>query len=219
MASNAPAPDRAPPNTSREPRRSRSRAEATRERLLQSANALFAEKGYEGTSIGDVARQAGVGVGTVYHHFTDKRALLLALLYRNDGTRLDDESGGPHAIAFQAADVRSAVKAIVRLIVQLRRDNPAVYPIALDLARRNADVARACDRIETRHRAQLRLDIETGQKLGKVRPDIDPDAGARLLNHFFHAATSRVAEEPVGELSERLVREYADIICGYLLVS
>jgi len=48
--------------------------------VLLAAQGLFARRGYEGTSIGDVARQAQVGVGTVYHHFADKRELLINLL-------------------------------------------------------------------------------------------------------------------------------------------
>jgi AcrR family transcriptional regulator len=201
-----------------DPRRSQPRGAATRERLLAAANGLFAERGYEGTSIGDVARQAGVGVGTVYHHFTDKRALLLVLLERNEGTRLEDETGGPMVAAFEVEDVRGAFMAITRLVVQLRREHPSVFPIGLDLARRDEEVAQVCARIQTHHRAQIRRDIEAGQKLGKVRPEIDVEAAALLLNQLFEGGISRVAQEPPGEASEPLIIEMTDLVCGYLLV-
>lgn len=50
----------------------------TRASILGEARALFVEKGYAGTSIRDVAQAAGVGVGSVHAHFTNKKALLLS---------------------------------------------------------------------------------------------------------------------------------------------
>jgi AcrR family transcriptional regulator len=62
----------------REPRQKRSQAK--RERLKEAALSLFGEKGYDGTSIEDVAREAQVAVGGFYQHFRSKRQLLLALM-------------------------------------------------------------------------------------------------------------------------------------------
>lgn len=50
-------------------------AAATRQALLDSAEALFAAHGYAGTSLDQVATSARVTKGAVYHHFDDKRAL------------------------------------------------------------------------------------------------------------------------------------------------
>jgi AcrR family transcriptional regulator len=57
----------------------RADARRNRERILQSARAAFAESGAE-AQIDDVARHAGVGVGTVYRHFPTKQALLTELV-------------------------------------------------------------------------------------------------------------------------------------------
>src|SRR5258707_7335473 len=54
-------------------------ARRNRERILQSARAVFAETGAD-AQIDDVARHAGVGVGTVYRHFPTKQALLAELV-------------------------------------------------------------------------------------------------------------------------------------------
>jgi AcrR family transcriptional regulator len=53
-------------------------AERNRQRILESAGALFAERGL-GVSMDDIARHAGVGVGTVYRRFPDKELLIEAL--------------------------------------------------------------------------------------------------------------------------------------------
>lgn len=57
----------------------RADARRNRERILAAGRELFSRDGCE-AQIDDVARQAGVGVGTVYRHFPDKAALMEALL-------------------------------------------------------------------------------------------------------------------------------------------
>ena len=55
-------------------------SEATRAALLDTATALFAERGYAGTSLEDVASASQVTRGAVYHHFASKQALFEAVL-------------------------------------------------------------------------------------------------------------------------------------------
>src|ERR1700728_2027176 len=53
---------------------------ATRGQLIDVATSLFAEHGYEGTSIEAVLAAAGVSRGALYHHFAGKEALFTAVL-------------------------------------------------------------------------------------------------------------------------------------------
>jgi AcrR family transcriptional regulator len=55
-------------------------SEATRAALLEQATALFAERGYAGTFLEDVASASQVTRGAVYHHFASKQALFEAVL-------------------------------------------------------------------------------------------------------------------------------------------
>lgn len=50
-----------------------------RHRILDAARAIFAEKGYHGASMNDVARGAGLGKAALYHYFPSKQALMQAL--------------------------------------------------------------------------------------------------------------------------------------------
>ena len=56
------------------------RGRATREQLIEVATRLFAENGYEDTSIEDVLAAAGVSRGALYHHFAGKDALFGAVV-------------------------------------------------------------------------------------------------------------------------------------------
>src|SRR5260370_39652317 len=59
----------------------------TRSRLLQAAADVFAERGYEGTRVADIAAAAGVSNGALYAHFASKAELLVAAL-RTHGRRV-----------------------------------------------------------------------------------------------------------------------------------
>lgn len=74
------------------------RGQATRAHLIEVATRLFAERGYEGTSIEAVLAESGVSRGSLYHHFPGKDALFLAVL-EDIGTSV----GLPVAEQMQAA--------------------------------------------------------------------------------------------------------------------
>ncbi|MEM9174841.1 MAG: helix-turn-helix domain-containing protein [Myxococcota bacterium] len=56
--------------------------ESTRERILDVAGALFAERGLAGTAVRDIAREAGLTAPSLYNHFDGKQALYEAVLAR-----------------------------------------------------------------------------------------------------------------------------------------
>ncbi len=58
------------------------RGEATRQRLLDAAEALFGQRGFHDTSIGDITRDAGVGQGTFYLYFNGKEEVFRELVRR-----------------------------------------------------------------------------------------------------------------------------------------
>ena len=65
--------------------RPRRRGEATAERILDAAEALFAERGFAGTTLRDVAERVGVRIPSLYNHFDGKEALYAAVLERGAG--------------------------------------------------------------------------------------------------------------------------------------
>ena len=58
-------------------------AAETRERLLRAAADVFAQRGYDGTRVADIAAAAGVSNGALYAHFGSKAELLVAALRRH----------------------------------------------------------------------------------------------------------------------------------------
>jgi AcrR family transcriptional regulator len=66
-------------NPADRPNKNVARGEATRGQLIAIATRMFAERGYEDTSIEAVLREAGVSRGSLYHHFPSKEALFEAV--------------------------------------------------------------------------------------------------------------------------------------------
>jgi AcrR family transcriptional regulator len=66
-------------NPGERPNRNVARGEATRGQLVAIATRMFAERGYEDTSIEAVLREAGVSRGSLYHHFASKEVLFEAV--------------------------------------------------------------------------------------------------------------------------------------------
>ena len=66
----------------------------TRERILLASLELFAQKGYEATSVSDVAGALGITKGALYRHFENKRAIFDAILRRMEDR--DEEQARAH---------------------------------------------------------------------------------------------------------------------------
>ena len=62
------------------PKRTHEEALQTKKQIMDAAVTLFSSKGYEKTSLSDVARAAGVTRGAIYWHFENKGELLIELL-------------------------------------------------------------------------------------------------------------------------------------------
>ena len=60
--------------------RQRRRAGITRQKLLEAARSVFAEKGLDSATIADITERADVGKGTFYYHFKDKNSVIAELI-------------------------------------------------------------------------------------------------------------------------------------------
>lgn len=91
-----------------------------REQLLAAARAVFAEKGYERATVGDIVRAAGVAQGTFYLYFPSKRAVLVTLA-RAFRAALLAALFDPH---LDALPRRERARAMVRGVFDVSRQNP-----------------------------------------------------------------------------------------------
>ncbi len=83
-----------------------SKRDETRERILDAALALFRERGFDGTTMRDVADAAGLSAGAAYYHFASKEALVLAYYAR----QMDEHEAA--VAATSEGDLRARLAAV-----------------------------------------------------------------------------------------------------------
>ena len=152
----------------------RADARRNRERILQSARAAFAESGAD-AQIDDVARHAGVGVGTVYRHFPTKQALLTELvrqtfrLFTGWAREALEAGGEPFAL----------IEGLLRRIAETAAgDAGAQYALTSSAAQAARSEAQAEQDELIAVIAEL---IERARRAGTIRPGIEATDIAMLI--------------------------------------
>lgn len=146
-----------------------------RDRLLRAAADVFAEYGYDGTRVAEIAKAAGVSNAALYSHFGSKAELLVQALRERGPRLLADvlaaEPDRPVGDVLLAAGQR----------LPQRRDGPRPLIVeAMVAARRDRKVARLMKAHLGEREAWLADLVRAGQLSGELDPAVSPQA----LAHF-----------------------------------
>ena len=130
----------------------------TRLAVLAAATRLFAEKGWSGTGLREVARAAQVSVETVYANFGSKGALLrealdVAVVGDDEPVPLSDR---PEFRALAEGDAAARAQAAGRLLAALHRRTAALYRVLQHAAAADAEMADLLRKNQADERAQVR---------------------------------------------------------------
>ena len=187
MSSQPPEAIPAQPQVHRSDRELRADARRNRERVLRTAQQLFAAEGL-GVSLDEIARRAGVGPGTVHRHFPAKEALYLAVatdMLQQLVAEAEQLAAGGHPAALFALLSQMVTAGIENAAVK-----SALEAAEFDLRTAAPDVAADL----TGHVARL---LDRAHAAGAVRPDATVDevmalvAGSLAAIHHAGAETSR----------------------------
>jgi AcrR family transcriptional regulator len=168
-------------------------AQRNRERLLEAARELFAQRGLAVT-LDDIAQRAGVGVGTAYRRFGSREELIVALFEErmHEIVSLAQE-------AFASDDPWTALVDFLTRMAELQAGDRGLKEVLLGSGAGRERVGRIRD--ELRPRAQAL--IERAQAAGAVRPDID--ASDLPLLQMMIGAVADVAPPERPELWRRFL--------------
>ncbi|WP_018639999.1 TetR/AcrR family transcriptional regulator [Parafrankia elaeagni] len=182
------------------------------ERLLGVALRLFAEKGFEGTSVQDVVAAAGVTKGAMYHYFGSKDDLL----YEIYGRVLRMQTARLEKAAAQEGPIGERVHAAAADVVVTTIENLESATIFFrSLHQLNEEKRKEVRRERRRYHQIFRAMIEEGQACGAFRDDLDAD----LIVDYFFGSVHHLPMwwKPRGRLSEREIgRSFADLLLAGL---
>lgn len=146
------------------------RGEVTRRAILRAAEAVFAERGYAGARMEDVAERVGIRRASVVHHFVDKQRLYVALLDDLFGGLLE----GYHKALAGPESLQERLLHCIDVWVERVEDRPGLLRISLwEMARASpAEAVPMASRVQPIVRL-LADTIRMGQEQGVCRSDVD----------------------------------------------
>jgi len=130
-----------------------------RRQLLDVSVVLFAEKGFDGTSMSDLAEAAGVTKPVLYQHFRSKRALYAELLEEVSHLLLEEVEKAVAAADGPHEQVRAGFSAYFRFVVESRS---AFKLLFLGGSRHDRELTAAVDRLEVAMAETIAPLIEAG---------------------------------------------------------
>jgi len=152
-------------------------AEQRERDILAAAVRVLARKGYHGCRISDVAREAGVAYGLVYHYFRNKDALLETVFRAGWGQFM----AGIRGAAEPDRPLSEGLVALARVVLEAwRREPQAVRVLILEIAR-GAGGRIHRQRLFEESVGVLRGLFERARGRGELRAGMDPQLAAVLL--------------------------------------
>ncbi|GAB1644848.1 TetR/AcrR family transcriptional regulator [Krasilnikovia sp. MM14-A1259] len=168
-----------------------------RDAILDAAHTVFARKGYAAAGIADLAGELGIGHGTVYRYFGNKRDVASAVLERALG-RIAEVVAAELPDATETLDeYRAQVWRIGHRLYELFAADPALGRLVF------FDLATVDDDLRGRHREALErfadftaAYLRNGVDRGFLRADLDVEVTARVVNGMVFEGAAQVARDP-----------------------
>jgi TetR/AcrR family fatty acid metabolism transcriptional regulator len=151
--------------------------------LLDAAVRVFARRGYHQARVGDIAEEAGVAHGLLYHYFASKEEVL-ETIFRDtwsdllDAVREVEESG---------ASAREQLRQVAAILLRAWRRDPDLVRVLVREVTRSPEVGRRVGEIGDAFAAIERI-VRQGQANGEFREDLEP----RLASVIFYGAIEEI---------------------------
>src|SRR5947209_5117363 len=182
--------------------------------ILHAAVRVFAEKGFHTCRVGDIAEEAGVAHGLLYHYFRSKDEVLECVFKETwadilAAARMVEETDEP---------ARERLAGIAKILLRAWRRDPALVKVVIREVVRSPDLQRRITDIHEAFSAIERI-VARGQEEGEFRSDVD----ARLASFVFYGALEEIltgwvlgtledGEEQIAAAEQTVV----EIVCGGL---
>jgi len=147
--------------------------------LLDAAVRVFARKGYHSARVGDIAEEAGVAYGLLYHYFASKEEVLRSVFRETWRALIQTIKSVEEGDDPPREQLRKVAEILLR---SWRRDPDLVRVLVLEVTR-SGHLAGEMDEIVASFAAIQEI-VERGQADGSIRADLD----ARLASYVFYGA-------------------------------
>ena len=182
--------------------------------ILDAAVKVFAERGYHTSRVADIAEEAGIAHGLLYHYFSSKDDVLHTVFREAWGELLDalhrvEESGEP---------APEQLRRVAKILLRSWRDRPDLVRVLVREVARSPQLQQQVDEVREAFLVIQRV-IERGQREGSFRPDVDPRFGSWIV---YGALEELLTGWVLGQLPDgdeevaRAERTVVDVVAGGL---
>jgi AcrR family transcriptional regulator len=186
-----------------------------RQLILDAAVRVFARSGYHTSRVGDIAEEAGIAHGLLYHYFSSKDEVLRTV-FRESWSRL---LAALHAVEEGDDPPPEQLRKIAAVLLRSWRDDPDLVRVLVREVARSPHLSEQVDEVREAFLVLQRV-IERGQETGAFRADLD----ARLTSWIVYGSLEELLTGWVlGQLPDgdeevaRAERTVIDVVCGGLV--
>ncbi|PIB43187.1 TetR family transcriptional regulator [Pseudomonas sp. 2822-15] len=193
--------------------RERQKAER-RQAISKAAVELFERQGFQNTTIEQIAGQAGVSPPTVFKYFGNKQEIILEILHHADQRAISDT----RSLIHQIDDPVEALCHLERLLTgyALEVMHPSLWRELLPLILFGASngLPEGYRAMNDALRAEISELLRELQRAGKLRPQLDVELAAFLLNDYSHLQLFRLVnqEHPDIDAHSLQVRRITELV-------
>lgn len=182
--------------------------------ILDAAVRVFARDGYHTSRVGDIAEEAGIAHGLLYHYFASKDEVLATIFRENWGELIE----AFHRVEASAEPPDEQLRGIAKLLLRSWRNDPDLVRVMVREVARSPHLQAQVDEIREGFLTIQRI-VERGQAAGVFRRDLDP----QLVSWIVYGGLEELLTGWVlGQLPDgdeevaRAERTIIDVVCGGL---
>lgn len=177
-----------------------------RQHILHHAAVLFATYGYDPTSTAQICKAAGISPGNLYHYFSSKKAIFIAIVSDEDP---DDNESTQSALArcLADADPLDGVVTFVQHLASAAAASPIVPQLVIEamlLARHDQEIADLLAQDSNVEQHGLQQLLARARSAGAIDAAIDPADAAAWLQALIGAIYLEAAHNPTFDPSRQL---------------
>lgn len=181
-----------------------------RDAILAAARKVFAEAGYDGTTMADIAREAGVAAGTVYLYYASKTDLFAAL-----NLQLFALINQALQVAEAPPDLAGATRVRIQGVFQAAREHSDLIRLVFLNPDPRSEVAHRMKRADEERMGPLAEVLRAGMEAGVVRSG-DPHLLARIINGVVIVGLYQCFVQSDGRLVDTYQDTITDMVVGAL---
>ena len=185
-------------------------------RILRAAITVFARNGYHSSKVGEIAAEAGVAYGLVYHYFGSKEQLLETIFRRTWANMLEQVE----EVERSEAPLREQIRAIARIVLGAWQLDPELIRVLIREVARGPQLQHEVDEIQLAFAALERV-LARGKERGELRAELEPRLAAWILDGALEEILTgwvfgslAATDEDVAQAEDSVVAVLSDGLCA-----